>query len=211
MPTEISGSTGVNKITDGTVVTADIAADAITDAKIATGITASKLTGALPAISGANLTGIQSGVVQVKSATKFDDSSYSVSQTFTDIGGLSVTITPTSTSNKFLIFYNVQVEAQDGQRGGLRITKDNDAIGRANADGDRQRMTSIYVGLSNEGARTYSAAYLTTIDDLNATTFKVQFHNENTTDVKINRGWSDSNNNTVYHGTSDITVMEVLP
>ena len=58
MPTEISGSTGVNKITDGTVVTADIAADAITDAKIATGITASKLTGALPAISAASLTNV---------------------------------------------------------------------------------------------------------------------------------------------------------
>jgi hypothetical protein len=67
MPTEISGSTGVNKITDGTVVTADIADDAINsaqiaagavdDAHLATGISASKLTGALPAISGAALTG----------------------------------------------------------------------------------------------------------------------------------------------------------
>ena len=35
MPTEISGSTGVNKITDGTVVTADIAADAVDGTKIA--------------------------------------------------------------------------------------------------------------------------------------------------------------------------------
>mgnify|MGYP001107622307 FL=1 len=78
MPTEISGSTGVNKITDGTVVTADIAADAIDgtkiadnainsehitaggvdDAHLATGITASKLTGALPAISAASLTNV---------------------------------------------------------------------------------------------------------------------------------------------------------
>jgi F0F1-type ATP synthase epsilon subunit len=214
------GTVDSGTIATGTIVDADVAnvaASKLTGALPAisaanlTAIPAANITGTLPAISGANLTGIQSGVIQVKSATKFDDSSYSVSQTFTDIGGLSVTITPTSTSNKFLIFYNVQVEAQDGQRGGLRITKDNDAIGRANADGDRQRMTSIYVGQSNEGARTYSAAHLNTIDDLNATTFKVQFHNENSTGVKINRGWTDSNNNTVYHGTSDITVMEVLP
>ena len=176
-----------------------------------TAIPAANITGTLPAISGANLTGIQSGVIQVKSATKHDKSSYSVSQTFTDIAGLSVTITPTSTSNKLLVFYNVQVENQSGQRGGLRITKDGDAIGRADADGNRQRMSSIYVGRSEEGSQTYSAAYLNTIDDLNATTFKVQFHNENSTDVKINRGWGDGNDNTKYSGTSDITVMEVLP
>ena len=78
MPTEISGSTGVNKIVDGTVVTADIAADAIDgtkiadnavnsehitaggvdDAHLATGISASKLTGVFPAISAASLTNV---------------------------------------------------------------------------------------------------------------------------------------------------------
>ena len=42
---------------DGTISTAKIQASAITDAKIA-GMAASKLTGALPAISGASLTGI---------------------------------------------------------------------------------------------------------------------------------------------------------
>ena len=45
--------------TDGTVSTAKIASSAVTDAKIA-GMAASKLTGALPAISGAALTGISS-------------------------------------------------------------------------------------------------------------------------------------------------------
>ena len=45
--------------TDGTVSTGKIANSAVTDAKIA-GMSASKLTGALPAISGAALTGINS-------------------------------------------------------------------------------------------------------------------------------------------------------
>tara|TARA_R110001632_G_scaffold81291_1_gene181123 strand:+ start:112 stop:735 length:624 start_codon:yes stop_codon:yes gene_type:complete len=51
MATLISGSTGVNKITDGTIVDADVS-----------NIAASKLTGALPAISGAALTGLSSGL-----------------------------------------------------------------------------------------------------------------------------------------------------
>ena len=45
MPTLISGSTGVNKIQDGTIVNADVA-----------DIAASKLTGALPALDGSALT-----------------------------------------------------------------------------------------------------------------------------------------------------------
>jgi len=51
MATLISGSTGVNKITDGTIVDADVS-----------NIAASKLTGALPAIDGAALTGIAGGI-----------------------------------------------------------------------------------------------------------------------------------------------------
>ena len=85
MPTNINGNTGIDKVQDGTVVSADIAtldaskltgsiaaarianntidsahiaSGAVDDAHLATGITASKLTGALPAISAANLTAI---------------------------------------------------------------------------------------------------------------------------------------------------------
>jgi len=54
--------------TDGTVSTAKIANSAVTDAKIA-GMAASKLTGALPAISGAALTGISQDMVLVSSGT----------------------------------------------------------------------------------------------------------------------------------------------
>ena len=76
MPTLISGSTGVNKITDGTIVDADVtdvAASKLTgtiaDARFPstlpaasaanlTAIPAANITGTLPAIDGSNLTGI---------------------------------------------------------------------------------------------------------------------------------------------------------
>ena len=89
MPTNINGNTGIDKVQDGTVVSADIAtldaskltgsiaaarianntidsahiaSGAVDDAHLATGITASKLTGALPAISAASLTNVPKDV-----------------------------------------------------------------------------------------------------------------------------------------------------
>ena len=67
MPTTIVGATGINKIQDGTVVDADIdtlAASKLTGALPAlnganlTSLTAANIAGALPAISGANLTNL---------------------------------------------------------------------------------------------------------------------------------------------------------
>jgi len=57
--TIINGTTGVSLIQDATVTTAKIVDANVTDAKIAT-LAASKLTGALPAISGSSLTGVAS-------------------------------------------------------------------------------------------------------------------------------------------------------
>ena len=48
---------------DGTVTTAKIAASAVTDVKIASGISSSKLTGALPALDGSALTGTDATTV----------------------------------------------------------------------------------------------------------------------------------------------------
>ena len=49
-----------SNIADETVVAADLADGSITDAKIQTGISSSKLTGNLPAVSGAALTNLTS-------------------------------------------------------------------------------------------------------------------------------------------------------
>lgn len=64
----VPASNNASALTTGTLPIARIADDAITNAKLATGITASKLTGALPAISGANLTNLPSDVTVSTSA-----------------------------------------------------------------------------------------------------------------------------------------------
>ena len=52
-----------SNIADGTVAAVDIADDAVTDAKIQTGVSSSKLTGNLPALSGAALTNLTSVLI----------------------------------------------------------------------------------------------------------------------------------------------------
>ncbi len=82
MPTEISGSTGVNKIQDNTIVNADINSSA--------------------AIAGSKLVMPTGSVLQVVSAASASEET-TTSSSYQESGVLTVNITPASTSNKFWI------------------------------------------------------------------------------------------------------------
>jgi hypothetical protein len=98
MPTLISGSTGVNKITDGTIVNADINASA--------------------AIAGTKLVMPTGSVIQVVQAnnTTHTDASYT-NNTWTDTV-VTAAITPASTSNKIFVCYRVGVHFTDSTGNG---------------------------------------------------------------------------------------------
>ena len=72
----------------------------VTDADIA-GMAASKLTGALPAISGASLTGITTKVIQC--VTSYYSSQHSTTSSTLQNTGHTLAITPTSNSNKIIV------------------------------------------------------------------------------------------------------------
>ena len=105
----------VGDIADGSVSTAKLQSSAVTDAKIASGITASKLTGALPAISGASLTGVSKVVRQVVHGSDTDGYSQTTSTSWSD--AFSVNITPTASDSKFLVWFTGNVRSQrDGDQ-----------------------------------------------------------------------------------------------
>ena len=91
-------------IADGTLVTSQSTLDA------------TKLSGALPAISGAALTGISATVKQIKSANFTSQFSFSNNSSFT-ASNITVDITPTSASSKILVFgsTNIYKSGQDAQ------------------------------------------------------------------------------------------------
>ena len=85
MPTEISGSTGVNKIQDNTIVNADINSSA--------------------AIAGSKLVMPTGSVLQV--VYGYTNSATGVATTsYTDIG-LSASITPSNSSSKILVTWHI--------------------------------------------------------------------------------------------------------
>ena len=220
MPVSINGQTGVitgltaGGLPDGCILDADI-----------NGVAASKLTGTLPdarfpatlpAISGANLTNISAGkILQVKQTTKLDTFSTS-SQSYTDVTGLSVSITPASSSNKILIILDIKVGAghEDAAFAG-RLVRGSTAIYVGNASGASGRTLGSFGTSRQSGNAGYDiiqdrqAVFLDSPSTTSATTYKVQVQGNNGRDTLVNRTSDDSDDDDTPRVASSITVMEV--
>jgi len=107
MAITLNGGTGVitgvavGGLPDGCVANDDLAGS-IADGKI-TGLTASKLTGALPAISGASLTGISGGKVLQVINTQINAGTDGVSNNAWADSTITNSITPSATGSRVLI------------------------------------------------------------------------------------------------------------
>ena len=181
----------------------------IPDSAIAT-LTASKLTGALPAISGANLTGISGGkILQVVSTTKTDPFSSS-STSYVDVTGLSATITPASSSNKIMVLVTACGNT-NGSKGYGRIVRGSTAIAVGDADGSKVQATfDMNNAASGNRGQSYVGSILDSPNTTSATTYKLQIRHENGAgNANINR--LHVNDDSAVNGrySSTITLMEV--
>jgi len=99
----------------------------------------------LPAVSGTILTTSSVGsVIQVVSTTKTDTTSFvsTSTNTYVDITGMSVTITPTSATNKILVMYTVGVSNNHPDATiHIRLYRGATSIGQGNASGNRQGIS----------------------------------------------------------------------
>ena len=158
---------------------------------------------------GSALTGISGGkVLQVVSATKTDTAS-TTSTTYGDITGLSVSITPSSTSSKIYVVFSVAAGNSNGSAN-YRLVRNSTAIAIGDAAGSRTQSTiSSQAGAGNrmEGL---GSNYLDSPSTTSATTYKVQWRVQNSgTNIYLNRSASDSDNESHPRGSSTITVMEI--
>jgi hypothetical protein len=219
-------------IADGTIVAADIANGSVTNAKLAGSITFDKITsvsntaisGVIEASQLANTLNLSSKtvtlpagtggkVLQVVSVTKTDTFTTS-SNTFVDVTGLSVSITPSNASNKILVIVNTSIGQPDnGENVGIRLVRNSTVIYAGDTSSNRPLVMGIHIDSINASIlANKNAFYLDSPNTTSSTTYKLQgaaLTGGVNSLLTINRSGSDPDNNYGGRTASSITVMEI--
>lgn len=145
-------------------------------------------------------------VIQVASTSKTDTFT-TTSTSYTDITGLSVSITPTSTSSKVLVFMDVRVGASSDAFF-VQMVRDSTAIYIGNAAGSRTRATAGGNYLNQYISGSSTGMYLDSPASSSALTYKVQMKVSAGTGY-VNRGPNDTDGAAFDRTASSITVMEI--
>ena len=179
------------------------------NARSSSALDATILTGNLPAISGASLTGVSAGkVLQVVHASEGQPRS-STSQSWQAISGLTLDITPASSSNKVLVICNFTLAT--GNHGIVRIKRDSTVIGAGTTASGSRQNTSMYMNVDGNSARVQSMVCLDSPSKSSATTYHAEWYN-NTTSPPIYLNRTPNDTDAVYgsRGLSTITLMEIV-
>ena len=205
--------TEVQLIKTDAVQTAAIANSAVTAAKISA-LTSSKLTGALPAISGANLTNLPAGgkIKQIVHQT-FSTTVTRTAYTFADTG-LSASITPTSASSKILVQichpYKLYHGSEYEVNGGILVLRDSTHIYEppariASSGGSGGMRFAVQVSANSTYVNENHVILCEdSPNDTNAHTYKTQYAADYGTTVTLNFVDSDSS----YTPKASITLIE---
>jgi len=168
-------------------------------------------------LSAVTSAGLPSGtVLQVKQGFYDDEASYS-GASYQDLSGLSVSITPTSTSSKILVMCNVHCTVNNQHYSiAFKVLRGSTAIGTGDATlaGNRDQvcfMTSQNGGGDHLGSVNWQ--FLDSPSSTSALTYKIQAGSESGAGYRINANQvnnSNTANNPKYaRPTSSITVMEI--
>ena len=150
-------------------------------------------------------TGGGGGIIQIKQTFLNTATSTTTSGSFTDISGMSVSITPKFNTSKIFVMITLgSISSAAGISVGFRLLRDSTAVGNAADTTLQSGFTNIYDG---GDASLFSAShnFLDSPSTTSAITYKLQWRNSSGT-TYLNRysGSSDS-----YNGSSTITAMEV--
>jgi hypothetical protein len=154
-------------------------------------------------------------VIQVVSTTKTDVFTASLNNSFTDITGLSVTITPSSASNKILITSMVNFGSSTGYPPTLRLFRDSTHICKATGSiGSRQNSTTSAGGGQDTSDQnrgmTNTISFLDSPATTSAITYKINGGVLQAAGVfSCNTSGSDIDQDYMVRCASTITVMEI--
>jgi hypothetical protein len=149
-------------------------------------------------------------VLQVVSAVKTDTFT-TASTSYVDVTGLSVSITPSSATNKILIFYKVNYGNTGTSATGMRMQLVRGSTAIFIGDSAASRILATSAGSTanlTDFMADWNGMFLDSPTTTSNTTYKIQFSTRANTGV-INRNGDDSDSPANARGVSSITVMEI--
>jgi hypothetical protein len=153
------------------------------------------------------INGSGQAIVQLQTvalATQFS----STSTSFTDVTGLSVSITPTNSSNKILVLFSINGASDD--HSGVRLTRNGTAIAVGTPTGSQTASTTADFYFTSNSAQVWNQGmnFLDSPATTSAVTYKLQMRTESGT-FTINSNSANLNASYTMNGISTITVMEI--
>ena len=148
-------------------------------------------------------------ILQVKQTVKLDTFT-TTSTTLVDVTGLSVDITPTSTSSKVLVRCSVAMGTNSANFTYAQLLRGSTFLGEAAAAGNRNRPTLMMYQAFETTVIMQNYEFLDSPNTTSATTYKVQLRCATSGNAYVGRSHTDGNGvNTEPRLSSTITVMEV--
>ena len=160
--------------------------------------------------------GVGGKVLQVVQTTKTDVVSTTLTDSvFEDISGLSLSITPSATSSKVLVFFSIHAATTAGNYNlRTRLMRGSTAIGIGDQVGSNRARSTTQTWTNHSDSDNYQQlhaenTFLDSPNTTSATTYKLQWQDSYGRTVYLNRIISDSDSK--YYATSlcHITAMEV--
>ena len=151
-------------------------------------------------------------ILQVVQTVKTDTTSLNTIDTWTDISGMNVSITPSSSSNKILVTAVLNTGQLQGSYYGLRLEKGGTAIAVGDASGNRLQ------GYFGQGPRSHNSMldnttinFLDTAGGTSAITYNIAWYiaHTNGSTLYLNRYYSGADADYNQRTISTITAMEV--
>ena len=131
--------------------------------------------------------------------------------TFADIAGMSITITPTASSNKMLISCHLNYACSHvGRNDFVKLVKDGSDVAAAKGTSGTTENGLVYcrTDATNE-TKNYSMTHLDTAGGTSAITYKLQWSGEQSGSDTTTRYLNRRGNSTLHGSISSFTVMEV--
>ena len=148
-------------------------------------------------------------IVQVQQTVKTDTFSAAPNGTWTDITGMTVSITPKKVSSKIFILMTV-VGAGSGTTPKVRLLRNSTTISVGDTSGSKQSATmGSFLMKDTNQTDTYTQQFIDSPASTSSITYKLQVNIDNTQTFFLNRSVSDQDNATGGRYISVITPMEV--